>query len=343
MIRRTACIVARRNDPCRNLAIEKHLMDTLPERTAILYLSQNDHSIIIGRNQNPWYECKVESFLESNGTITRRLSGGAASYQDMGCLNYSFIVPKADFDIAGQLSMVCSAAAAYRLRGETGPRGNLYAQGLRFCQNAFYKSGSAAIQHGTLLVDASMDAMEHYQKSKHQKARAAEELPVRSRVINLRELDGSVTMEGLQQALCRAFAAHFRAEPIWLDEQMMDEGTLSKLTARFAAPEWVYPEAREYNFTVDERFPWGSVSVLLWRENGIIRAARLFSDAMESALFSLIEQGLLGCPFLIGAITKRFEQKLALLKDVRLLQIAGDVCTLICGRMRAMDRNGGAE
>ena len=84
MIRRTACLIARDNEPCRNLAIEKHLMDTLPENTAILYLYQNRHAIVVGRNQNPWQECKVESFLQSGGGIARRLSGGGASYQDMG-------------------------------------------------------------------------------------------------------------------------------------------------------------------------------------------------------------------------------------------------------------------
>ena len=53
-----------------------------------------------------------------------------------------------------------------------------------------------------------------------------------------------------------------------------------------------------------------------------------------------IEEGLIGCPFLIGAIGKRFDQKLAMLRDPRLIQIAGDVCTLICGRIRAQDRSG---
>ena len=33
MIRRTACLIALGGEPYRNLAIEKHLMDTLPEDT----------------------------------------------------------------------------------------------------------------------------------------------------------------------------------------------------------------------------------------------------------------------------------------------------------------------
>ena len=48
MIRRTACLIALGGEPYRNLAIEKHLMDTLPEDTAILYLWQNDRCMSAG-------------------------------------------------------------------------------------------------------------------------------------------------------------------------------------------------------------------------------------------------------------------------------------------------------
>ena len=54
-----------------------------------------------------------------------------------------------------------------------------------------------------------------------------------------------------------------------------------------------------------------------------------------------IEQALIGSPYLISAIAGRFDQKLAWLNHARLAQMAGDVCTIICGRIRAMDRSGG--
>ena len=337
MIQRTACMIARETEPCRNLAIEKHLMDTLPENTAILFLCQNRHAVVVGRSQNPWHECKVESFLESGGVITRRLSGGDASYQDMGCLNFSFILPKRDFNIQRQLAMVSAAVSGFQIHGETGPGGCLKTGGRRFCQNDFFKSGSASIHHGILTVDVSQDAMEHYLKPRSGRGEG-EQPPVQSRAVNLKELNPDVTVDALERALCMVFANACHAEPAWLDERMMDAGSLDMLTAQFRDAEWVYPQKVEYDFTVEERFPWGSVSVMLLRENGVIRAAKIFTNAMEAALFLRMEQALVGCPFLIGAIATRFEQKLELLRDPRLLQIAGDVCTLICGRIRAMDR-----
>ncbi|MDD3334482.1 MAG: lipoate protein ligase C-terminal domain-containing protein [Eubacteriales bacterium] len=343
MIRRTACLIARGNNPYRNLAIEKHLMDTLPENTAVLYLSQNRHTIIVGRNQNPWHECKVDSFLESGGSIARRVSGGGVSYQDMGALNFSLIVPKTDFDIPRQLAMLASAVSSLNITAQIGLKSCLMAGGRVFGSNAFYKSGSAAIHHGTLLFQTTMDVMEHYLKPRNKQPMTPEDPPLRARMVNLQELNPSLTLQSLEQSVCRTFASAFRAEPAWLDERILDSGTIDGLCSQFENPGWIYPENVNYDFSVEERFPWGSVTILLLRENGLIRAAKLFSDAMEAALFLRIEQSLIGCPFLIGAITTRFEQKLELLRDTRLLQIAGDVCTLLCGRIRAMDRDGGKE
>ena len=150
-------------------------------------------------------------------------------------------------------------------------------------------------------------------------------------------------MADVEQCLFHGFSAFFRSEPAWLDEQMMDQNSIQSYSRNFAAPEWIYPSKMDYDFSISERFPWGSVSVLLRREGGIIREAKIFSDAMEAALFFPIEQSLVGCPFLIGAINTRFSQKLELISDPRLLQIAGDVCTLLCGRIRAQDRAGSQE
>ncbi len=340
MIRSTSCIIARGGDPCRNLAIEKHLMDTLPDSTAILFLHQSQQAITTGRNQNPWYECNVEAFLESGGILTRRLSGSGAMYADEGVLNFSLILPKGDFSASRQLAMLTHALQQLGLAVQPGPCASLTTGGKRLCQSAFYKAGATALHNGCILINASQQRMEQALLPGGKRLKGQTRPSISSLYTNLSEHLPQVTTQAVQEALYRSFAAIYGHQPVWLDEQMLDETSIQQTAETFADPLWVYPEALPYNFSVDESFPWGNVTVLLQRENGMIKAARIFTDAMEAALFDLIQQVLTGCPYLIGAINMRLQQRLGLIKDPRLLQIAGDVCTLICGRIRALDRQG---
>ncbi len=329
MIRRTACLIARDLEPCRNLAIEKHLMDTLPEDTAILYLWQDERAILVGRGQNLREVCREEAFLSENGRVARRMSGGGAAWLDRGTLGFTFLMPKIAFDISKQLNLLGMALGALGVQARVGGRGDLYAMGGRFSTSAYFKSGSAAYHHGTLLIDADLDAMGRFLPRVGERG---------EKVCNLRALQPKITVEETEQALYWAFARVYKAEPAWLDERMLDSRSIEALTRQFEDHKWILPDEPPFTFSVSERFPWGEVTVKLNVEGGIIRAARVYTDAMEAPLFERIEQLLTGSPFLISAISGRFEQRLETLGNPHLLQLSVDVCKLICGRIRTLDR-----
>ncbi len=318
-------------------------MDTLPEETALLYLWQNERTIVIGRNQNPWQECRVEEFLEAGGRIARRLSGGGAVYHDLGNLNFTIILPMAEFDVARQLVVVRLAVGAFGLEAEPSGRNDLLLGGRKFSGNAFYKAGASAYHHGTLLVRADMGEMARWLTVDQEKLKARGVASVPARVVNLSEANGDISIEALERAMYYAFEDVYGCALARLDERMLDEPTIQGLTERFADVEWIYPEAAPYGFSVSERFPWGGVTVKLLVKDGVIAGAKLFTDAMEASLFTLIEQALTGCPYLISAISGRLRQKLELIRDPGLTQIAADVANLICGRLRADDRSGGTH
>ena len=339
MIRRTACIVARSTDPYRNLAIEKQLLDTLPEETAILYLWQNAHTIVCGRNQNPWYECKVKEFLGDGGKIAKRLSGGGAVYHDMGNLNFTFLVPRADFNIPRQLSVIQAAVANYRLQAMFTGRNDLQIGDRKFSGNAFYASGQNAYHHGTILVDVDTSVMARYLTADQKKLQNRGVRSVPSRVINLKALAPDITIDSLEETLFRSFAKIYGYKPTILDEKMMDQPTINKLTELYAGASWIYPKEMPYTFSVEERFPWGGIAVHLLVEDGMIRDAKFFTDAMEAGLFAVLEQSLVGSPSLVSSITGRLRQKQEMIRDESLKQMVGDIGTLICSHIRAGGRD----
>ena len=186
------------NDPYFNLATEKHLFDNLKKGCVILYLWQNDSTIVIGANQNPWAECDCELAKNENIRIARRISGGGAVFHDLGNLNFTFISHTEDYDLIKNLEVIKKAVALAGICAEISGRNDILCQGKKFSGNAFYNSNSKSYHHGTILINTDFDKMTRLLTPSSAKLNAKGVKSVSSRVINLNEINSKLTADTMQ-------------------------------------------------------------------------------------------------------------------------------------------------
>lgn len=295
MIQKLLVFEAQGFDPYLNIATEKFLLETLEPGCCILYLWQNQNTVVIGRNQNPWAECRTALLEEEGGKLARRLSGGGAVFHDLGNLNFTFIVWDEDYDLDRQLSVIQAACTLAGVETERSGRNDVLAQNCKFSGNAFYHTGGKAYHHGTLLVNADMEKLGRYLTPSKAKLESKGVASVRSRVINLQTLAPTLTCEMLKgymkEAFSRVYALPVENLPSAYPAQVQN------IAGQLSSWNWLYGTKLAATFACEDRFFWGGIRIEFLVESGIIQEVKVFSDAMDWQLPSQVEKTLTGCRF----------------------------------------------
>ena len=249
MIHKLKILRGESTDPHYNLAVEQVLLESVEEGECVLYLWRNANTVVIGRNQNAWKECRGTLLYDEGGKLARRLSGGGAVFHDLGNLNFTFLLRQADYDLDRQLSVIEGAVRSLGVDAVRSGRNDILADGKKFSGNAFYKNGVQAYHHGTLLVDVDMDKLSRYLSPSKAKLAAKGVDSARSRVVNLRELVPGLTIAMLIDALEHSFAACYGAEPEHITEAELDPAAVEALRQRNASWDWLWGRKMPFDWT----------------------------------------------------------------------------------------------
>lgn len=250
-------------DPYRNLAVEEYLFRHATEDIFMLW--QNDRTVVIGKNQNPYAELDLEAVQEKGIRVSRRITGGGAVYHDMGNVNFTFISAKEQegIDFASFCEPIVQALRSLGALAERSGRNDLLIDGKKFSGNAQYAHGGRVLHHGTLLFDSDLSALSAVLRPDEEKLRAKAIRSVSSRVTNLRPYLPAVdSTEELIRALFEAVGNAYDGEWMLLPE----DKEIDELTARNASDEWLFPPRALlscYSITKKQRYPFGSVDISL--------------------------------------------------------------------------------
>lgn len=269
------------NDAYFNMALEEYVFEGLPKDEEYFMLWQNKNAIVVGRYQNTVEEIDAEYVKQNDISVVRRLSGGGAMYQDLGNLNFTFVVNQnaeksLDFDVF--IQPVVRALAQMGVAARQSSRNDIVIDGKKFSGNSQYNRGGRTMHHGTLLFSSNLSVVGSALRPKPAKFQSKGVKSVRSRVTNIIDyMDSATTMDTFKTTLLGQMFAGGNLIPYALTSA--DFAAVEKLREeKYATWEWNYGRSPASNITKERRYDFGGLTLHMDVKNGLIRTAALEGD-----------------------------------------------------------------
>lgn len=290
-------VVSNQTNPYRNVAVENWLVEQPSDDSVVLYLWKNHRTVVIGQNQNPYAECDVERLVADGGYVMRRTTGGGAVYHDDGNLNFSFVAAPELYDQAKHFAVISLALKQFGIDVEISGRNDLTTGGRKFSGNAFSKGRNHWLHHGTLLIRGNVEDLSRYLRVKPSKLHKHGVASVQSRVVNLSELEPSLTSVNIVPHLINAFESVYgeKAEEVGFDCIAQQERAVS-LYGKYSSEDWLYGRWRNFTAQKSHHFDWGEVelSLTIDETTHTITDATLATDALDVQLADKVRKLLVG-------------------------------------------------
>ena len=290
-------------NPWFNLATEDWIFQALDPQSHTLFLWRNSETVVIGRSQNPWVECKTDKMAEDDVFLARRQSGGGAVFHDLGNTNFTFLSPKADYDQDANFTIIINALKKLGVDATLSGRNDMQVGDKKISGSAFKHSVDRSFHHGTLLVNADMQKLGDYLNPHPLKLQAKGIKSVRSRVANLVEFNDAINHQTLSQAMIEAFCEYYGQEVEAIPVEELDEATLAqephlnKYYQQMADWEWRFGKTPEFSHHLETRFDWGLIDLHLDVKQAVITEAVIFSDALNVELIEALKESLTGVKY----------------------------------------------
>ena len=295
-------IISLCHDPAFNLSFEEYLNDLGKN---VLYLWQNEPTVVIGRNQNPYRECNLKALKDDNVHLMRRKSGCGAVFHDLCNLNFTLITEKSPDCVDKNFQFVKDVLSSLNIEAQQSGRNDIIANGKKISGNAFFENEKIFCQHGTLLISADLKRLENYLTVSKLKLESKGIESVKSRVCNLCDIDSSIDV----QKVIDAFIKTADCEVQYLNSSDIEKlPTLRDKIERYNSWAWVFSQAPQYNISFEKRFNDGIISAELFIDSGIIKSARISSDSIYFESLEDFSKSLSGEEFKLLNIESKIEK-----------------------------------
>ncbi len=280
---KTKVLISKSSETISNLAIEEALLDQVATGEEILFLYENELSVVIGRFQNPWREYRTGLARRDGTPVYRRISGGGTVVHGPGNLNFSIItgsrVPDREKNLDRVISVVTNLGVdifrndRFDLRIHSFPAADNYDKsGLKVSGSAFRQTSAASMHHATLLVNADLEKLKVLLHQAPRDMTVKGVASVSSPVMNLADRKPEINTENIIQALSEGWGGEIEETD---GEAFAGKSIFLQAKKRLESTEWTWSKTPAFT----ERFTglpadYGEAMELEIKEGRIVRAPK---------------------------------------------------------------------
>ena len=262
-------------DGAYNHALEEYLIKNVKKELFMIW--QNDNTVLLGRNQNPYKEVNWDYMNEIGAKLVRRPSGGGCIYTDKNIVQYTIITKKEEDSLRKFTEPVVRYLNEKGVKAEFTGRNDIIVDGRKISGNAQYKDRELMIHHGSIIYqDSSTDIGRLLTPAKLKLAKKSL-TSVKSRITSLKSMmnmDIASFIEELKAYIRKYY--HIDEEYVLSEEELKKVEEIRK--NKYANDEWTY--ARYGKFDKVHSFMNEScvMDIYLKEKDNLIEDIRLDGD-----------------------------------------------------------------
>lgn len=300
-------------DPMYNLAVEEYLTTSTKYQEPILFLWQNDNTIVVGRNQNAAKEINLQNAQKDNVTVIRRNTGGGTVFHDLGNLNFSIIYTDTNNNAVRMFEKMLEPILKTLNKMGVGAvfsgRNDIVLNGKKISGNAMWKHQERFLQHGTILFNANLDKLTKYLTVDKAKILSKNIDSIRARVTNINaERAEPILIPDFIDELIKTYHQDKAVSYLELDAQ--DLQAIKELwTTKYQNTDWTFKKHATFTYQNKQRIEGkGNVEIYLNVIDGQIRACAIYGDFLGYGGTESLEEALLGKKYEVNELKNIINQ-----------------------------------
>lgn len=296
-------------DPWFNLSLEEYIFKNMNQDQSILFLWRNQHTVVIGRAQNAWKECNTRRMARDGIRLARRYSGGGAVFHDLGNTCFTFMSTQKNYNNNISFNIILNGLQSLGINASISGRNDLVVstkEGLRKISGSAYRATSdRKFHHGTLLLNVDINKLTYYLNPDYKKLQTKGITSMKSRIVNLKKINPSITHESVCQQLIKAFFQYYAMKvtpEILSEEDFLNISDFSEQFNKQRCWDWNFGNAPSFTHELNNRFNWGNVDLYFDIEHGIISNSQIFTDSLNPSLLEDLANKLKGVSYNIQSV-----------------------------------------